>query len=175
MDPADYKLYRGFLSDSVRRSLSDCQVESSLPADIAAVFEKSPDDLVKPVVDVLIGNVLLAQGLPVSKQEKSNLITAAQRALQNKQTIVILTILADSAGTRTATPESRLRDGALLFCARGRKLLKSERYAEARTAFKRAIEIKKDAKPAWLGLAEALDKLGESEQAAEARNNAERL
>ncbi len=174
MDQNDYQLFRGYVSDLVRRSLTDGHVSGGFPAPLATAFETSPEKIISDVVDVLLPGVLRAQGLPLTQSERQDLNQSALRAARQPATANALAFMARN-NTRELTTDKQLADGALLFCARGRKLLKNERYSEARAVFKRAIEIKHDAKPAWLGLAEALEKLGEDDQAKEARKCADRL
>jgi Flp pilus assembly protein TadD len=162
MDEMDEAQWRGHITDMVRRKLTDAQMKGLLPQDVSEYLDRSPDELINAVSDSLMPPAFKARGS--AQQAQGALRPEAVRALM---TLAVL--------QRQNVPEDKEVDGALLLCGRGKSMLKSERYKEAKNFFLRAIEIEEKTRAAWLGLAEAFEHLGEEEKAQLARIRADEL
>jgi len=166
---SDEQSARRTLTDSVRKYLSDARLRGLMPENLAASFDRDADKLVGSIVSVLLPGMVARLGK--SDGPPSITLNMSDVTMETLQGLAVISQLAKEP----LTDAVKNRDGALLFCSRASKYLKDERYKDAKMFFRRAIDIDPGIKSAWLGLADALDHLGESEAASEARALGEKL
>jgi tetratricopeptide (TPR) repeat protein len=166
---SDEQRARRTLADSVRKYLTDARLRGLMPQNLADAYARNPDKLINSIVSVLLPGMVAR-----IEAEETEQITTAEIANLDIETLQGLALMANIV-QEPVTESTINRDGALLFCSRAAKYLKQERYREAKMFFGKAIDIDDGIKSAWLGLAQALDCLGERQSAADARERASKL
>ena len=163
---------REIMTYHFRRGLEDALLAGELPPEIARVVEESPDVVVDLLVNTLAPGAMSRINAESDAPRQDALDVPPQLAADDIGLLILALTSVKSSSERPADVDL---DGALLFCHRGRKMLKKECYRDAKRLFERALSIKNDVKCAWEGLSEALEQLGETERAAETRRRAEQL
>lgn len=160
------KEIREMMAYHLRRALEDELVRGSLPPQLAKIIDESPDEVVEQLVKVF------TQAATIRLNPDGTSITEERTVVLSPEDVQVVMMALSSIQTSYRRNVDVDLDGALLFCNRGRKMLKKERYVDAKRHFERAIQIKDNVKTAWEGLAEAQDHLGEAENAKESRRRA---
>jgi tetratricopeptide (TPR) repeat protein len=160
------KEVREMMAYHLRRALEDESAKGKLPPQLAKVIEESPDAVVESLVNMFTQAATNRLG---GKDQSGSQGPLSQEDLQ------VLVLALSTIQSSHRQPADFDLDGALLFCNRGRKMLRNERYADAKRHFQRALQIKDNVKSAWEGLAEAQERLGEADNAAESRRRAVQL
>lgn len=161
------KELRALMSYHFRRTLEDELLQGHLPERLAKAVDESPDEVIELLVQALA---------PGAAQRMGSLVEAsadppADKILSPEDLKILLSALSSMRNAHRPDVDMDL-DGALLFCNRGREMLKKERFADAKRHFERAIAIKDTIPAAWEGLAKAQEELGQADEAAESRKRA---
>lgn len=163
------KEVRSMMAYHLRRSLEDELARGTLPPQLETAIDESPDAVVELLVNMFAPATVIRMGATDESQKRDPHTVLSQEDLQ----LLVLALSSIQASQKRNVDVDL--DGALLFCTRGRKMLRKERYVDAKRHFQRALQIKVDVKSAWEGLAEAQEHLGESESAAESRRRGAQL
>src|SRR5271170_4919357 len=170
MDQFNEAELREKLAAGVRLFIKEALDQGLLPADTAKLLENYPAAKIDSVVDSLMEVAQALRDQLSTELDDEALIDLAQQlvlgANRNNLKPYVVAVRPEGAVDKDL-------DGAMLFVGRGNKMLKTERYPEAKAFFKRALEIKENLRPAWLGLADAHQNLDELREAEEARRRAD--
>ncbi|HEY9788520.1 MAG TPA: hypothetical protein V6D17_24230 [Candidatus Obscuribacterales bacterium] len=158
---------RELMAYHFKQALQTELIKGTLPPQLKRAIAESPDAVVESLVDLLAPAT-------AARMEGQKAAQHPPKPLSNEDLRVLLLALSSIKASYGNNVDVDM-DGAVLFCNRGLKMLRTERYADAKRHFLRALDIKDNLKSAWEGLAKAQEGLGETEKAAESRRRAAQL
>ncbi len=161
------KELRALMSYHFRRTLENELLNGRLPERLAKAVDESPDEVIELLVQTLAPSAAKRMGALGGEPA----VTPADKILSPEEIGLLLSAISSMQNAHRQDVDMDL-DGALLFCNRGREMIKKERFVDAKRYFERAISIRDNIQSAWEGLAKAQEQLGQTDEAAESRKRA---